>query len=178
MSDTPEFEFDWDGTAMLPVTKDRRRCEEEFVPGRRYRLAPVEERSGKSHRHQFADIRHAWDMLPESLKHVFPTAERLRKHALCRTGYCAYVPCILPSREEALATVAKLRRLAEVRDETFWLVTVEDRTIHQYFPMSQSYKAMGKKQFQESKDACLRWIANDLIGVSVDDLKHYAKNAA
>lgn len=72
---------------MEPAPGFKKRCDATFTIGARYVLAPREERSSASHRHEFAWLREAWMNLPEHLAEQFPTETHLRKRALIEAGY-------------------------------------------------------------------------------------------
>jgi len=54
--------------------------------------------------------------------------------------------------------------------DCYAVVTALSSVVRVYTPKSQSMRAMGKREFQESKDHVLGFIA-DLIGVTADDLE-------
>ncbi len=150
----------WDGEAFRPVTQyHARQADKLFVVGENYALVEHHERSDRSHAHFFAQLHDMWMSLPEAVSPEFPTAEHLRKHALIRCGYA-------DKRTIACASAAEARRVAafvKPLDE-YAIVSVDAATVTVWTAQSQSHRAMGKKAFQESKDATLGWVAN-LIGV-------------
>lgn len=153
MSDTPIL-YDWDGECFSPSTRFwQARAEKMFEAGKRYKLAPVEERSVKAHNHEFAVIADCWESLPDHLKFEFPTPEHLRKRALIMRGYCHMREHVAASKAEAQRLAAFIRPF----DEYAMIHTVEN-VVRVFTPMSQSRKAMPEKgQFQESKEAVLDW---------------------
>lgn len=162
MSNSPII-FCWQGDAMVPATPYQvRQADDLFVVGERYALVEFHERSDKSHAHYFATLHDMWLSLPERLQGEFPNPEVLRAHALIRTGYCnkRQLPC--RSNAEALRAAAFMRPSSPLA-----IIEVSGSVITEWTAESQAYRAMGKKRFQESKDAVLGWIG-DLIGLPAD----------
>ncbi len=139
---------------------------EQYGAGELLALEPVEDRSPASHRHYFAAIREAWKSIPED-QAAAPWAlspEHLRKYALVRAGYADAATTDCGSNAAALRVAGAMKGLNE-----FAVIAVHGSTVTAYTPHSQSTRAMGKKVFQESKEAVLNIIAG-LLGVSVDKL--------
>jgi len=131
-------------------------------------------RSDASHRHQFAWVREAWLNLPEGMagEPWAETPETLRKHALIATGYCATV-IIDCGNTTAARRVRDALVAAEARAAGYALGHVRGPVVTIWTPESQSFRAMGAKRFQESKEAILQWIAQK-IGVSPEQLRQAA----
>ena len=128
------------------------------------------DRSIKSHRHQFAWVKDAWDNLPESVMFEpwAATPETLRKHALVKTGYFEQVVIDCGSDKmarEVAAAIATSRK----KSEGYAHAVVRNGVAIVRWPQSQSRKAMGGDSFKASKTAILEWIA-DLIGVTPGEL--------
>jgi hypothetical protein len=155
--------FTWDGDAMVPAHP--RLADRHFVIGEVYSLVQHEDRSAVSHRHYFASIREAHNNLPEDVALDFPTPERLRKFCLIKAGYCDSQSFVASSKAEALRLAAFIKPVDE-----FSVVTVEGPVVTRYTAKSQSERAMGKKEFQASKDAVLG-IISDMLGVAPRDLE-------
>lgn len=153
--------FEWDGEALIPRKGFARRADAMFVIGQTYVMSEEQERSSASHNHQFAWIKEAWASLPEHLAEQFPTEKILRKHALCRAGYCTVEQIACASNAEAMRQAATVRRFAD----EYRLVTVKGNVVTVLTAKSQSVRAMGAKTFQDSKQKVLDIIA-DLIGVT------------
>lgn len=143
-----------------------------YVVGEVYRLAPHEDRSGVSHRHYFACINEAHNNLPEDLAERFPTPEHLRKFALIRAGYRDERAIVCPTKGEAMRVGAFVQPMDE-----FSVVEINGLVVTVYTAQSQSMRAMGRKRFQESKDAVLQVISN-LIGIDPESLQKNAEKAA
>ncbi len=156
--------YEWTGEGWQPLPGFRRQADQMFAIGERVRLAPVEERSEATHRHEFAFLRDAWMNLPESLADQFPTAEHLRKRALIDTGY----------HHETLidvGTVAGALRVASYAraEDDFAHVVTRGSIVVVRKAKSQSRRAMDKAEFQASKTAVLDYVAA-LIGVAPETL--------
>ena len=162
--------FTWDGDAMVPINP--RAADRQYVVHETYRLAPYEERSVNSHNHYFAAVHDGWGNLPEHYAERFPTDEHLRKFALIKAGYHDQRSIVGSSKAEAQRIAAFIRPSDE-----FAIVTVLQATVTVFTAKSQSLRAMGKAEFQRSKEAVLDIIAS-LIGVPADTLKQNAGRAA
>lgn len=158
----PPIYFQWDGEAMIP--KIPRLADKHYVVGETYSLIPHEDRSLASHRHYFASINEAHQNLPEDLQERLPTPEALRKYALIRAGFRDERSIACASKAEAQRVAAFVKPMDE-----FAIVTVEEATVTVYTAKSQSMKAMGKKVFDESKDAVLR-VISEMIGTDAATL--------
>lgn len=156
--------FRWTGDAMEPLRGFQKRADAAFVVGEVYRLEPVEERSAASHRFYFASVNEAWQNLPERLAIEHPTAEHLRKWALCKTGFANERQMVASSKAEALRLAAFIKPMDE-----FAVVEVRDAVVRVWTARSQSIRAMGKADFELSKRAVLDKLAQ-LIGVTTDEL--------
>lgn len=172
MSTPPPIYFSWDGHALLPLDRFSRLAEQSFTSGHAYRMIVDEERSTASHRQYFAAIREAWANLPEPLAAQFLTPDHLRKWALVRTGFCNKQIWSVPSRAEAVRTAAALRQVDE-----FSVVVNDKTTITRLTAKSQAYSKMGRREFQQSKEAVLDYLAK-LIDTTPDELLKAGRAAA
>lgn len=164
------LEFAWDGESMIP--RHPRRADQLYVVGERYWLEPHEPRSMRSHGHFFACVHEAWANLPEDLAEQYPTADHLRKRALIKAGYRNERSFVCASRAEALRFLTFLKAT-----DNMAFYVVHECTVIEYTAKSQSMRAMGKRDFQASKDAVLDVLA-ELIGTPVGDLRQNAGKAA
>ncbi len=165
--------FQWTGDAMIP--RDRRfafQCDKMFVVGENYTLIQHEDRSSISHRHYFASITEAWRSLPEQMGDRFPSPEHLRKFALVKAGYRDERTHVAATKAEALRLAAFVKPI-----DDFAIVTTTGMTVTVWTAKSQSVKAMGKTEFQASKEAVLNVLA-DLLGVDVKTLAERGTEAA
>lgn len=167
MSTMYPITFRWSGEVMEPLNP--KQADRQYYVGQTYRLVPFEERSPASHSHYFAAIHEAWVNLPEDATARFPTAEHLRKWALIRAGYRDERSIVCASKAEALRFTKFIKPL-----DDYAVVLCQDAVVKVLTAKSQSTAAMGKKDFQASKDAVLMIVA-ELIGVPPGDL---AKNAS
>lgn len=140
---------------MIPLHP--RRADKTFVVGQHYSLVQHEERSSASHNHEFAWLKEAWQNLPEQLAERFPTSEHLRKWALIRAGYSDSHTIVCSSKAEAVRVAAFIRPMDE-----FAVVIVQNATVTRYTAKSQSKKAMGAKEFYESKERIMEVVARML----------------
>ena len=169
MSETPPVRMTWDGEAFVPETQYQAKlCDRYFVVGERYQLVEHHDRSSRSHRHFFACVNEAWQNLPEDLAERFPTSEHLRKYALIRAGYRDERSIVAASKAEAQRMASFVKPMDE-----YAVVTVSEAVVTVYTAKSQSTRAMGKKTFQESKEAVLDVLAA-LIHVDRDTLERQA----
>lgn len=169
MTDIP-IPMRWQGDSFAPLNQHwAKQADQLFTVGLVYRIVTVEERSAKSHKHFFAEVNEAFEHLPESLAARFPTPERLRKFALCMAGFADERSIVCSSKAEALRVAAFIRPMDE-----FSIVDVREATIKVFTPQSQSVKAMGKAEFQRSKNEVFRVIA-ELINVAPETLAHEAQ---
>lgn len=156
---TAPLPFRWDGETMVPLPRFAARCDQEYVVGEVYRMAPVEERSMRSHGHYFARVKEYHDSLPDHLAERFPTPEHLRKWALVQAGYANRAEIVCRSHAEAARTIATIKALDE-----YAVAIARDNILVVLTAQSQSTKAMGAKMFQESKDKVFG-VLDDLLGL-------------
>ena len=152
-----EVVFHWDGESMVPLDRFRHTCDEQYVIGEKYLLDAVECRSLASHNHYFAALNELWSNLPEKIDFMFPTAEHLRKHCLIMTGYRDERSFVAASKAEATRLAAFIKPI-----DDYAIVSVHENTVMVWTAKSQSYRAMGKVDFQKSKTDVLDY-ANSLI---------------
>lgn len=156
--------YSWDGEAFRPLPRFAKAADKQFVVGMNYPLEVHEERSRSSHSHYFAALGEAWNNLPELLAEQFPTVEHLRKWCLIKAGFADERSIVCASKAEAQRVAAFIRPMDE-----YAIVDVREATIRVYTAQSQSMRAMGKKDFQASKQAVLEVVAA-LIGIDADRL--------
>ena len=171
MNSIPPLAFTWTDEGVM-VPRHPEVADRHFVVGDRYTLAVHENRSTASHNHYMAAIKEAHDNLPESVAERLPTPEHLRKYALIKAGY-------RDERSIACASKAEAQRVASFTKpmDDYAVVVAQESTVTIYTAKSQSYRAMGKKIFQESKERVLDVIA-EMVGVTPTELKLNAEMAA
>lgn len=162
--------FTWDGEVMKPLGRFARLCDKQYVVGENYRLENVEDRSGESHKHYFASINEVWANVPEVHAGRWATPDMMRKWALCQAGFYEETSFTASSKAEAV-------RIAGVFGPLYDLIILDGPTIHARKAKSQSYSAMTRKEFQDSKQKVLDVLA-ELIGVSPEELSSNAGRAA
>jgi hypothetical protein len=166
MSAAAPIIFNWNGEAMVPLSRFHNMANANFVVGENYRLAAVEERSVATHNHFFATIHDKWLSLPDAIAVQFATPEALRKHALIMTGFRKERKFVASSPVEARKLAAWLR--PQTVDDDYAIISIAGNTVVEWKAASQSLKAMPEKgRFQASKQAVLEWI-DDLLGVAPD----------
>src|SRR5258708_25877309 len=124
-----------------------------------------EHRSKVSHDHFFVSVDEAFKNLPEDMADDFASPDHLRKWCLIKSGYRDERSIVASSRAEALRIAAYIRPM-----DQYAIVVVREATVTQYTAKSQSLRAMGRAEFQRSKDAVFGVLAK-LIGTDVADLK-------
>lgn len=172
MGAPPPIRCLWDGEAFVPERRFGPLCDRHFIVGEAYPLVVQEQRSQASHSHYFAALHDAWANLPEHLAERFVTAEHLRRYALIKAGYRDERTIVAASKAEALRLAAFVRPMDE-----FAVVTVSEAVVTVYTAKSQSLRAMGRADFQASKDAVLGIVA-DMIGTAPATLRREAGRAA
>lgn len=146
-----------------------KRADAAYTVGEVYSVEIKEDRSTASHNAFFAAVSEAWSNLGEDQTDRFPTAEHLRKWALVKCGYRDERSIVCTSKAEAQRVAAFVRPM-----DGYAVVVVRDAVVVVYTAQSQSYKAMGRAEFQRSKEATLQVISS-LIGVSAEALTKEAE---
>lgn len=153
----PPLQFTWSGevfTPLRPALADR-----HFVVGETYNLVEHFERSDASHRHYFAAVAEAWASLPDDLLPEYPSPEHLRKKMLVKAGFADERSIVCASKAEAQRVAAFVKPLDE-----YAVVVVKEAVVRIYTAQSQSYRAMGKMAFADSKEKVLDQISALLGG--------------
>lgn len=163
----------WTGETFEPLNPFwKRRADAELVVGEVYRLVEHQDRSGVSHRHYFASINDAWQNLPESIAERFMAPDHLRKYALVKCGFYEERTFVASSKAEARKLAAFIRPR-----EGFTVISVNENIVIERIAKSQNMRAMGKKEFQASKQAVLEFLA-ELVGIAREELEANAARAA
>lgn len=153
----PPIPMMFDGETFRPLPRFHNEVAAHYGSGEVVVLAPVEERSKKSHDHFFVTLTEMWETRPEHLTDAYPTFDSFRKRALIAKGYCDVRTYVAASKAEAPRLAAFLGPMAPES-----VIVVRDAVVTIYTAHSQSRKAMGKETFQKSKDDCLAWAADQL----------------
>ena len=163
----------WDGEAFVPISAVwGRRADASYVAGQEYMVEGNEPRSMASHNQYFAAVTEAWKNLPEETADRFPTVDHLRKWCLIKAGYRDERTVACSSKAEAQRIAAFIKPM-----DSFAVVVVHEATVTVYTAKSQSMKAMGKQDFQESKAKVLEILAG-MIGTTSAALQDNAGRAA
>lgn len=170
MSNAPPMYFDWDGEAMVPCKP--KLADKYFVVGMKYRLIEEHERSLASHNHQFAWLRDAYLNLPEKYDGVFDSPDHLRQWALIQCNFCHTSVIDLGSNKAAAVMAEYLQRR-----EPFAEILATGEAVVVKTAESQKLRLMGKKRFEESKQAILELISG-MLNVDPETLKAEAGKAA
>ena len=153
------FRAIWAGGAFVPEDRFLGTVRAEFGEGEIVPLVRHEDRSGASHNHYFATLADLWESLPEGEADRWPTVEHLRKYALIRTGWRDERSIVCASRAEALRLAAFVRPM-----DPYAVVAVSEAVVRVWTAKSQSLRAMGRQDFEKSKQNVLDFVA-DMIGV-------------
>lgn len=156
--------FTWDAGRSVMAPVRRSIADKTYVDRETYRLGVIEERSQNSHSHYFATLAEAWGNLPDWDVERFPTVEHLRKYALIKSGYADERSICCTSAAEAQRIAAFIKPM-----DGYALVSVSGPVVRVFTAKSQSKKAMGAKDFQDSKQKVLELVA-DMIGVTAESL--------
>lgn len=165
---TAPVQFHWDGESMVPSRRFMPLCDKQFVVGQDYTLVVAEPRSQVSHNHFFASVEEAWRNLPENMADQFQTSEHLRKYALIKAGYADQRSFVCASKAEALRLSSFIGPM-----DHYAIISVTGQVVRVFTAQSQSKKAMGAKEFQQSKQAVLD-IISAMIGVDTRALEMQA----
>ena len=163
---TEPLPFIWDGEAMRPASQHwAKKAAEAFAVGGRYRMTVLDERSAASHNQFFAALEEGFANLPEDMVERFASVEQLRKYLLIRTGYRKERTLVCSNTDDAARIAAFIRPM-----DDYAIVSVALNVIRVWTAESQSYKEMGRKRFQSSKQSVLDLLA-EMIGVETKQLE-------
>lgn len=165
MSDDPIICRFSDGSLVPSTNYQRHLALERWEEGQLVPVVEQSQRSGKSHNHEFAWLKEAWDSLPDELVDQYPSKEHLRKKGLIAKGHCTMT-------QHACASAAEAERLEAAitkHVDTYAVVRRRGSVVTVYEAASQSYQAMGKAQFQQSKSDLMDFVG-DLLGVDPETL--------
>ena len=153
MTDQPII-YRWTGNVFEPSTNYQAHLAgQRYMEGQLVPLTEFSQRSEKSHDHFFATLHDQWLSLPEALSKDFPNEEVLRAHALIRTGYCNKRQLVCRSAKDAIRMATFMQPALPLS-----IIETDGCVVTEWTPESQAYRAMGKKRFQESKDAVLDYV--------------------
>lgn len=142
------IKFRWTGEVMRPTVPSV--AAGMYETGRFYWMEPWEPASSASRGHYFASIKEAWENLPETISDRFPTPDHLRKFCLIREGFRDERTIVAANKAEARRIAAFIRPM-----DSYAVVVVREAMVVVWTAKSQSVRAMGRKEFQESKQRVL-----------------------
>ncbi len=159
----------WAGGGFQPDTPSCLACQ-ALKDGERVFLDIIRTRSGRSHRHAFAELDAAWATLPEHLQSAPWAAnpETFRKHLLIVCGYSHSRVVTTASPVEARHIASVLSQLA-TEAHGYSICDVRGGVITLWTPQSMSYRTMDRDTFQAVKNALLDAAAN-LLGTTAQAL--------
>lgn len=167
------YRYEGEGVFHPTSAFTARKADDVYVVGANYRLAEWQDRSDKTHNHQFAYVHEAWRSLPEkyAAKPWAQSPEHLRKFALIRCKFCNTDTYVCASKAEAERWARNLRPLDE-----YSIVTVQGTTVYRFTAESQAKRSMGAKRFQEAKQAIIEFL-EDLLDVERGTLEKQGEAA-
>jgi hypothetical protein len=156
------------GEFFVPDGIASRAACQSLQPNEQVALEIHRTRSGRSHRHAFAELDAAWATLPEHLQSAPWAAnpETFRKHLLIACGYSNSRVITTASPIEARHIASVLSQLA-TEAHGYCICDVRGGVITLWTPQSMSYKTMDAATFQAVKDALLDAAAS-LLGTTAD----------
>lgn len=168
----PPQTFTWDAERSVMVPRRTALANRTYVDGEGYRLDITEERSTNTHNHFFASLHEAWVNLPEAVSDRFVNEEHFRKDCLIETGFYNERTFVCTSKAEAIRLTQFLKPTQEYARFVIHGCVVVERTAK-----SQSVRAMGKDEFNRSKQAVLDYVSS-LIGTTPAALQANAARVA
>lgn len=156
-----EVETVW---AMVPSMRYRKVAERQFGAGGEYVLEPVSERSLASNSQYHAALRDLFDSVPETLQARWPNIEHFRAWLLIETNW--YDEIEAPDGKPLVITNRPYVRVIKRGNRTIILA-----------PKSQSMRAMGKSEFEQSKRDVLD-LAAQIVGTTRTEAIRNAGRAA
>ena len=167
---TRPVKFRWAGAAMIPLAPAL--AKSLYTVDEVYPLEVREERSGASHRAYFATVNEGFANLPEHEAIRFPTADHLRKWLLIKAGYYSERQIVVASAAEAVRVASFIKPM-----DDYAVVVPKGATVSVFTARSQSMKAQGRKEFQDSKSKVLDLLA-EMIGTDRKTLEANTGKAA
>ena len=163
----PSILMEWtdDGTLKPVGPRWAKMADRHYVIGDRYFVVLEHLRDMNRHRGYFAQVHNAWVNLREDIAPEYPNSEKLRKHALCRTGWCDSREFVASSDDEAVRLAAFLRPTDE-----YAIIAVNGSVVTMLTAKSQALNAMGGEMFKQSCQDVLGFLAT-LIGVRADQFE-------
>ena len=162
--------FRWsDDGVMVPLRP--KLADAEFCVGAEYLLEEVKLRSINNHNHYFVRLSELWHSLPDDQAMRFLTPDALRRYALVMTGWRDERTIVAESK----AAAQRISSFIKPMDEHA-VITVRECVVRVWTAKSQSMKAMGKDDFNRSKQDVLAFV-EDMIGVKPEQLAKEGQSA-
>lgn len=146
-----------------PLPRHLKYCQATFAVGERLMIDVQAPRNMAAHRFYFAELKSIWNSLPEDIAEQYPSAEHMRKYALCKVGFCHETKSVFTSHRDAVLAAA-----FAAASKDYAIVDVEKNVLRCWVPESQSVRAMGADRFKRSCRAVLDY-GYGLIGVARQD---------
>lgn len=152
------FTVRWNAEAQVfePTGRTRAVAPRLFKSGKEYVLIEYAPRSLNSHKSFFAECRDTWMALPAHQAERFPDVETLRKHALCRAGFCDSV------RQIACSSRAQAVRHFRELSGDYDLATITGNVIVLMKAASMKFHRMDGQTFMAAKRAVQEVLAEIL----------------
>jgi hypothetical protein len=167
----PPLMFRRQGAAMVALHPGQ--LDRYYPEGETTALVEYQHRSDKTHKHEFAFLREAWQQLPEQYADEYPNPEALRKKLLIKLGWYHETIIDAGTNAAAMRVAAAMRG----RDADFTYIGVRGGFVIISDAKSQSRRAMDRADFQASKQALLDAVSA-MIGVEPAALTANAGAAA
>lgn len=168
---------------MVPAKRHLQLCKRQFVDMGTYFLGPHGGPLSESDKAYFASVGNAFKNLNDAQLKKWPSAEYLRKWALCKTGYCDHELRPFALEKDAREAGAMVRKhdafcvivVREARDDEKkqsggdWLVEV-------FTALSQRRGSMPDEKRKKSMTDVLDFLARE-IGITRAELQQHSKTA-
>jgi hypothetical protein len=128
-------------------------------------LSDPADHSDPARRRYFAIMREAWENLPDHWRTLLPTSEHLRKHALCRVGWCETTVATCGSNKAAIEVAALARKL-----DTYAVVDIRGSVVTVSTARSQAKRSQPKKPFLECADK-VYMVLSEMLGTDITQAK-------
>ena len=158
--------------AMVPAARYRNVAKSQFAAGGEHVLEETAERSRASHGFFFATLNDLFNSIPEKMAPRWPKLDHFRRWCLIETGWFDEKEFEVISEKHAKALGAFIRT-----NDSFSRISIHGKKVIVRTAKSQSMKAMGKDDFNKSKNDVLD-LACQLVGVTrTEAVKHGGRAA-
>jgi hypothetical protein len=167
------FRARWNGEGWELPVRSQIYCA-KYKRGDSVWLTELEESSPETRGHYFAVIKKAFDNMPKEWG--FLNEQHLRKWCLIECGYCHIEEVVCASEKEARLKADGVILSNRLRED-YCIVIAKGNVIRIVTAESQRMKAMGRRRFQDSKQAVIEKLA-DMLRVTVEQLTEESKKDA